>query len=78
MKSITRWKKYLPLGLVGGSVPAIIILGIYLDLSRTLIVPIVIVVGLIFASMLLWAYANRKTDGSEWWQDDTASGWRGY
>ncbi len=78
MKSKARWKKYLPLILVGGIIPVSIVLGRYFHFSQAVVVPFIVVVSLIFASMALWAYANRAADGSEWWQDDSASGWRGY
>lgn len=73
-----QWKKYWLLGSVGSAIPAILILGIYLNLAQALFVPLVIIFSLVFSSMALWSYANRKADGSEWWQDDNASGWRGY
>jgi hypothetical protein len=78
MKIKARWKKYLPSLLVGGLIPAAIILSSYFAWPKALSIPLVIVLSLIFASMVLWSYANRETDGSEWWQDDSASGWRGY
>ncbi len=78
MKLFARGKKYLPLGLIGGAIPTVLLVSLYFHLSQTLFIPIVTVLVLIFATMLLWAYANRKSDGSEWWQDDEASGWRGH
>ena len=78
MKPEAKWKKYLPLILVGGAIPTIIILGSYFELPQAAIVTLVIILSLISASMALWIYANRRADGSEWWQDDSASGWRGY
>jgi len=78
MKLKTQWKKYLPLILVGGMIPTAIILSSYFAWPQAVSIPLVIVLSLIFASMALWAHANRKADGSEWWQDDSASGWRGY
>ncbi len=43
----------------------------------------VIVVLVVFASMavfpaVIWLHATDHADGSEWWQDDDSSGWRGY
>jgi len=78
MKSKGQWKKYLPLILVGGMIPTLIVLSIYFDFPQIVTIPLLIILGLIFGSMALWAYANRNADGSEWWQDDSASGWRGY
>jgi len=28
--------------------------------------------------MWLWYQANLRANDGEWWQDDEASGWRGY
>jgi hypothetical protein len=78
MKTKNRWKKNLPLLLVGSMIPATIILSSYFVWLQPLSIPLVIILGLIFTAMTLWAYANRKANGSEWWQDDSASGWRGY
>lgn len=78
MKTKTRWKKYWPLILVGGMIPAVVVLSIYFDFPQTVTILLLIILGLIFGSMALWSYANRDANGSEWWQDDNASGWRGY
>lgn len=72
------WKKHLPLILIGGLIPTVVILSGYFAWPKAVTIPLVIVLGLIFASMALWTYVNRKADGTEWWQDDSASGWRGY
>lgn len=78
MKSTSGRKKYVPLVLIGGAIPTAIILSSYFELSKTAVIPLIVVLILIFGSMALWTYANRHVDGSEWWQDDNASGWRGY
>ncbi len=78
MKPIANWKKTLPLVLVGGMIPAILLLSGDYGWPTRVLVPLVTMLSLIFAAMALWAFANRHTVGSEWWQDDTASGWRGY
>ena len=78
MKLKVRGKKYLPLILVGGMIPATIILSGIFDLPKRTFVPLIIILSIVFAAMALWVYANRKADGAEWWQDDSASGWRGY
>jgi hypothetical protein len=78
MKSKVWWKKSLPLIVLGGAIPTILILGSYFDAPSKFTIPVVVILGLLFASMTLWAFANRRADGSEWWQDDDASGWRGY
>ncbi|MFN2124449.1 MAG: hypothetical protein ACK2U0_18705 [Candidatus Promineifilaceae bacterium] len=59
-------------------IPAIIIAGIIFHLSQAFLVPLITIVILFLGAVLLWARANKDADGSEWWQDDDASGWRGY
>ena len=78
MKLKAGRKKHIPLILIGGSIPTTIILSSYFELPKTAVIPLVVILSLIFGAMALWAYANREADGSEWWQDDSASGWRGY
>jgi hypothetical protein len=78
MKSTTGRKKYIPLVLVGGTIPTLLILSSYFELSKAVVIPLVLVLSLIFGSMALWAYANTRASRSTWWQDDSASGWRGY
>jgi ABC-type transport system involved in cytochrome bd biosynthesis fused ATPase/permease subunit len=75
---MAKLKKYLPLILAGGSIPTVIVLGNYFTVRQAAVVILVISLGLIFCAMALWTYANRNADGNEWWQDDSASGWRGY
>jgi hypothetical protein len=78
MKSKIGRKKYIPLVLIGGAIPAILILSSYFGLSETAVIPLVSILILVFGAMALWAYANRPANHSAWWQDDNASGWRGY
>ncbi|MCA9917948.1 MAG: hypothetical protein KC445_08355 [Anaerolineales bacterium] len=52
--------------------------GLTLRLDITAITILLIFQGLIFAAIWLWHHANRHTTGQEWWQDNEASGWRGY
>ena len=59
-------------------IPAVILFGIIFHLSQSFVVPLVIVLVLVLGAALLWSRANKNADGSEWWQDDDASGWRGY
>lgn len=78
MRKKAWWKNYSPLILVGGAIPTVIILSSLFNWPKRAFIPIVVILSLIFATLALWAYANRKVDGSEWWQDEDASGWRGY
>jgi hypothetical protein len=74
----TRVKRHLPLIFVGGAIPVTIILSALFNVPEVVPIALVIILGITFGSMALWTYANRNADGSEWWQDDSASGWRGY
>lgn len=71
-----RWKTVLA-SLEIMIIPGIILLGILLHLSQAFIVPAVIFLALLLGAFALWNRANKRADGSEWWQDDDASGWRG-
>ena len=59
-------------------IPAVILFAVIFHLSQSVIVPLVVVLGLVLGAVALWARANKNADGSEWWQDDESSGWRGY
>jgi hypothetical protein len=59
-------------------IPAVILSGIIFHLSQSFIIPLVVILALLLGSVGIWAHANKGADGSEWWQDDDASGWRGY
>ena len=76
-RSTNRIRRFL-LFLVGGSMPVILTIGIIFHLSSSLITVLMLVLGLILAAMWLWYQANVRAKGDEWWQDDQASGWRGY
>jgi ABC-type transport system involved in cytochrome bd biosynthesis fused ATPase/permease subunit len=78
MKLKEKRKNYLPLIMVGGAIPTLIILANIFNMPKAAVIILVIILALVFGSMALWNYANRNADGSEWWQDDNASGWRGY
>ncbi len=78
MRKKVWWKKYYLLILVCGAIPIVMLLNSLFSWPKRAIIPIVVILGLLFATLALWAYANRETDGSEWWQDESASGWRGY
>lgn len=78
MKPKTNHKTHMPIILVGGAIPTVLILSSYYRLPEAVTIMLVTFLSLILGSIALWAYANRQADGSEWWQDDSASGWRGY
>jgi undecaprenyl pyrophosphate phosphatase UppP len=64
--------------LVGGIVPLTLVLGSEYGISNRITIPIIVIAALIFCSMWVWIRANAHATGDEWWQDDSASGWRGY
>ena len=64
--------------LIGGAFLLTLTLGLVFHPDITLITILLIVQGLICAAIWLWHQANRQATGAEWWQDDEASGWRGY
>lgn len=76
-KSRNRIRRLL-LFLIGGAMPVVLTVGIIFHLSPSLITVLMLVLGLILAAMGLWYQANVRATGDEWWQDDQASGWRGY
>ena len=78
MKQKIGRKKYIPLVFIGGAIPTIIILGNYFAWSQAIVVPLVVVLTLALGAMALWTFANRQANHTKWWQDDSASGWRGY
>lgn len=78
MKTGPRLKTSFFLILVGAAIPLTLVLSNYINIPTAFTIIAVIILGITFCSMALWAFANRKATGSEWWQDDTASGWRGY
>ncbi|MFZ0548836.1 MAG: hypothetical protein WAM60_25525, partial [Candidatus Promineifilaceae bacterium] len=78
MKLKTGFKRYGLLILVGGAIPLLLLLSMILHFPQAVTIAVLIILSLAFCSMALWRYANKDADGSEWWQDDSASGWRGY
>lgn len=63
---------------VGGFVPLTLILGNEYDVSTRITIPIIVISTFMFSYMWIWMRANANATGDEWWQDDNASGWRGY
>lgn len=73
-KHLRRW----PLFLIGAAMLIVLAAGIIFQLSTALITVLLLIMGMILAAMWLWYQANLQASGDEWWQDDEASGWRGY
>jgi hypothetical protein len=71
-------KRILLLVLISSAIPSIILLGSTFGLSLSTSVPLIVLLSLAAGATALWVNANRHSNGSEWWQDDNADGWRGY
>jgi|GEM_PF-2151501 len=69
---------YLVLTFIGGTIPGALLLGNYYHIAQRFIILYVIVATLVLGATALWVHAAAYADGSEWWQDDDPSGWRGY
>ena len=78
MEKPKNHKRRWPLFLIGATLPITLAVGIIFKLSTALITILLLVMGMILAAMWLWYQANLRARGDEWWQDDEASGWRGY
>ncbi|MCB8945529.1 MAG: hypothetical protein H6658_17405 [Ardenticatenaceae bacterium] len=77
MKSQLRRNGFVLVLLIGITLAAIE-LGNYFAIPHNWLIIFAVIAGLIVAAISLWQYANRQVDGTEWWQDNDASGWRGY
>ena len=78
MNSRSRRKSSILLVLIVGAIAAIILLGHYFGLAQSASIPVIVILVLFCGVVALWSHANRHTDGDQWWEDDSASGWRGY
>ncbi len=60
---------------------AILLFAMVLDLfgvSHAALVVLATVAVIVLGAAALWSHATAVATGDEWWQDDDASGWRGY
>lgn len=78
MRTKSWWQKYSSLIFIGGAIPVVILLSSSFNWPNTALIPVIVILSLIFSAVALWTYANRETNDSDWWQDESASGWRGY
>ena len=75
MKQITTIIALLMLG----ALPLIVFLGPGLHISLPGIVAFLLLDLLLLGAIALWRHAHADSNGGEpWWDDDSASGWRGY
>lgn len=63
---------------MGGIVLLTILLDNVRNLSQTAVILIVVVGSFLCSANAIWYHAVNNVTGDEWWQDDDASGWRGY
>ena len=56
----------------------LLLLAALADIKLAYVVALLVIAGFLGSAAALWRRANERADGSEWWQDDEASGWRGY
>ncbi len=77
MKQKKKRRNYLMLVLLGVIMVVLMALGHFTAVPTRFLVVLETVDGIWFGALALWCYANGRANGSEWWQDDEASGWRG-
>lgn len=56
----------------------LLLLAALTDIKLAYVVALLVIAGFLGSAAALWRRANAQADGSEWWQDEEASGWRGY
>lgn len=78
MDTHQRRQHWWLLPLVGAVSPIVTIMTFESMMSLEIAVAIVTMDILIFGAMAIWMRANHESKGTEWWQDDECSGWRGY
>ncbi len=78
MNSRNGRKRTMLLIFISSAIPSIIFLGSDFGLPLSASIPLIVVLSLAAGTTALWIHANRHVNGSEWWQDDNADGWRGY
>lgn len=77
MKRKKNWRNYVMLVLLGVIMVVLMALGHFTAVPARFLIVLETIDGIWLGALVLWCYANGRADGSEWWQDDEASGWRG-
>jgi hypothetical protein len=49
-----------------------------MGLPQSLLLVVLVIGSILLGSMALWQHANDHATGSDWWQDDSCSGWCGF
>lgn len=78
MKSRSNRKASMVLVLLIGAIPASILLENYFAVPAVVSIPLVVILLLFCGTVALWSHANKHKGEHQWWEDDHASGWRGY
>lgn len=78
MNDRLRRKDSMLLVFVLGAIPAIILLGNYFGLPGAVTIPLLVIFSFFGGAWAIWCHANQHPEENPWWQDDDASGWRGY
>ncbi len=77
MKQKNKQPNYPMLVLLGVIMVVLMALGYFTAVPTRFIVALETIDVICLGAVALWCFANGRADGSEWWQDDEASGWRG-
>ena len=77
MPNSTQNNNLFMIFLLGGAFLLTLTVAVLFHLYTGMTTILVLVLGIVLASMALWYRANQNADGDEWWQDDDATGWRG-
>ena len=78
MNSPVKRQRWWLLILMGASIPVTVVLGNLFNIPQRITALIIVAAALGFGATSVWMRANAIATGEEWWQDDSASGWRGY
>jgi hypothetical protein len=70
-------KRFPRLAFFGAALLVATVGGAIMGLPQTILVAVLVIGSILLVSMALWQHANAHATGSEWWQDDSYSGWRG-
>lgn len=71
----TKQRRWL---VIGSTTILFLLIGAYLlGVALRFVIPVLVVSLLTMGAVAVWLRANAHATGHEWWQDDSASGWRG-
>ena len=74
-----RQKRFFPVSIYSvGFYVAMMVLFITSHAPKEITVTFGTVGLIVTGAVVMWCAKARSSTGNEWWQDDNASGWRGY